>query len=494
METRVKDVVSSLEVGTDEVLMIGIKGIGGGGKTTTARAVFDHLSADFEAKSFIENVREVSNASMFGLKNLQEQVLSKVLNERVTLDSVNDGKNMMKRRYAFGRENPLQGYEELSGKVVRYAAGLPLTVERSLITISKHEVLGMHDHIEEMGKNIVRREHPDEPNRHSRLWIDEEIEDILANDMGTKATRCLKLDMSRRNSRIVMKGDILEFPEDLGQLECLEELCLSSTKIKHLPDSIYMLKHLKYLKVKNSDLHEKVPEDLGQLKCLEKLYVSSEKIEYLPDSICMLKRLKLLDVTFCSCLGKLPEDIGQLECLEELCLSSTKIKQLPDSICMLKHLKTLTVTYSDLLEKLPEDLGQLECLEKLYVSSKKIEYLPDGICMLKRLKSLDVRDCCRLGKLPEDIGRSSVMSVMTGNPLGRIQILKTDKSSSHCRGSAHALRSVLREEDPRALYKGWFPLQHDRRKPTFRALYKSWFPSIMCSAEIMLYVLSMKFS
>ncbi|GKF19477.1 hypothetical protein Tco_0068115 [Tanacetum coccineum] len=64
----------------------------------------------------------------------------------------------------------------------------------------------MHDHIEEMGKNIVRRSHPDEPNKHSRLWIKEEIEDILANDAGTEATRCLKLDISRGNSRIVMKG------------------------------------------------------------------------------------------------------------------------------------------------------------------------------------------------------------------------------------------------------------------------------------------------
>ncbi|XP_076925657.1 toll/interleukin-1 receptor-like protein [Bidens hawaiensis] len=57
METRVKNVVSSLESGYDDVRMIGIKGMGGGGKTTLARAVFDLISIWFEGKSFVENVR-----------------------------------------------------------------------------------------------------------------------------------------------------------------------------------------------------------------------------------------------------------------------------------------------------------------------------------------------------------------------------------------------------------------------------------------------------
>lgn len=35
--------------------------------------------------------------------------------------------------------------------------------------------------------------------------------------------------------------------------------------------------------------------------------------------------------------------------------------------------------------------------------------------------------------------------------------LQTDKSPSQYRGIAHALRTVLREEGPRALYKGWLP-------------------------------------
>ncbi|GJV97152.1 disease resistance TIR-NBS-LRR class family protein [Tanacetum coccineum] len=126
-------------------------------------------------------------------------------------------------------------------------------------------------------------------------------------------------------------------------------------------------------------------KDLGQLESLEKLYVSSKKIEYLPDSICMLKRLKWLIAGDCCCLGKLPEDIGQLESLERLVLTATKIKHLPDSICMLKHMKYLILDLCVHLEKLPEDLGRLECLEELVITHTGISYLPHSIFGLRDL-------------------------------------------------------------------------------------------------------------
>ena len=61
--------------------------------------------------------------------------------------------------------------------------GLRVLQQKSLLTIDYKECVGMHDHIEEMGRNIVRRLHPNTPHKHSRLWKKEEIEDILANDL-----------------------------------------------------------------------------------------------------------------------------------------------------------------------------------------------------------------------------------------------------------------------------------------------------------------------
>ncbi|GJS99475.1 Toll/interleukin-1 receptor domain-containing protein [Tanacetum coccineum] len=58
MEMRIKDVLSSLKIGTNDVCMIGIKGMGGGGKTTLARAIYDQISIHFDASSFVENIRD----------------------------------------------------------------------------------------------------------------------------------------------------------------------------------------------------------------------------------------------------------------------------------------------------------------------------------------------------------------------------------------------------------------------------------------------------
>ncbi|GJY49255.1 Toll/interleukin-1 receptor domain-containing protein [Tanacetum coccineum] len=495
METRVKDVVSSLEIGIDEVRMIGIKGMGGAGKTTTARAVFDHLSNDFEARSHW----------------------------------------LEKCKYAFGKRIHCHKIRKTSGKVVSYAAGLPLTVkvlgsflcgkdrvewvdaierlekiplketmeklelsytsledeykeifldiacilkgerkedairilescgfyarnglkvleQRSLITISPEYgelVLGMHDHIEEMGKNIVRREHPHEPNKHSRLWTEEEIEDILANDMvhisnklGTKATRCLKLDTLGENPRTwrpVMKGlrkmkklqylDVYLPYYDFSFFELFSWYYKPSlpNSLKYLKWEMYpflylpktfqrdnlvglemkgqlwrqgekkVFENLKFLSLSHSNLTTFDFRITPNLKTLSLDRSSKLKELFMPVTCQKLKYLFINE-------SKLRTfDLGLTPNLETLSLVvCTKLVKLKVPVAC-PNLKSLALTGSRLRSLDLELIPNLESLNLQY-SKELVEINAPAGC-LKKVVVLKLHSCVLLEKLPEDLGR-----------------------------------------------------------------------------------------
>ncbi|XP_031263548.1 disease resistance-like protein DSC1 isoform X2 [Pistacia vera] len=68
-------------------------------------------------------------------------------------------------------------------------------IERSLITASFNTIT-MHDLVQEMGRDIVRQESPNDPSKRSRLWDHEDIFLVLTNNAGTGAILGMRLDMS----------------------------------------------------------------------------------------------------------------------------------------------------------------------------------------------------------------------------------------------------------------------------------------------------------
>ncbi|KAJ9554648.1 hypothetical protein OSB04_018693 [Centaurea solstitialis] len=97
IKARLQHLKSKMEMVSDRVVVVGIWGLGGGGKTTLASALYDEISTNFDGSCFIKDVREES--SKHGLEKLQEKVLSLVLKQEVVkVNRVDEGRHLIKSR------------------------------------------------------------------------------------------------------------------------------------------------------------------------------------------------------------------------------------------------------------------------------------------------------------------------------------------------------------------------------------------------------------
>ncbi|KAJ0844068.1 putative TIR domain, P-loop containing nucleoside triphosphate hydrolase [Helianthus annuus] len=596
IEQRIHDLNPCLELGINDVRMIGIKGMGGAGKTTLAWAIYDKISFNFEGKSFVENVRE--RTSQFGLNKLQEQILKDVLNEGISVQGVQEGRNIMRKklcgkkillvlddvdhkyqlemlagdttwfkpgsriiittrdrqvleahrvkvvldvnllsdeeaiclfsRHAFGKDIPNQGYERHSRKVVSYAAGLPLTIkvlgsdlcgkddsewtnalerlktiplketlnilelsyanleddhkqifldvacflryeekdkairilescgfyakyglrvleQKSLIVTSIRDnraIIDMHDHLAELGSNIVRREHADEPNKHSRLWVQEEIEHVLASDSDSEAVRCIALNIT---PEIVLEG-----LEKMNKLRCLlvkgkefDYDCIINEACQYFPISLQCLfwrgyphwhlpktfeannlvalempdskieqlwgegKVMKKLKFLNLGYTKLITLDLRLTPNLERLDLRScEYLQKLDVHSGCLKSLVYLNLSYCTLLESL-EFIEQLESLEVLDIDGqVYMTEFPDYITTGHSINSLRELHllCNKIEEVPSSIGNLHKLVSLELNCHG-KILPRSICSLRHLRTLALYSTTGIEELPGDLGQ-----------------------------------------------------------------------------------------
>ena len=99
VESRVHNMIQLLDIQqSNDVLLVGMWGMGGIGKTTIAKAIYNKIGCSFEGRSFLANIREVWEQNA-GQVNLQKQLLFDICKETTTkIQNIESGNIILKDR------------------------------------------------------------------------------------------------------------------------------------------------------------------------------------------------------------------------------------------------------------------------------------------------------------------------------------------------------------------------------------------------------------
>ncbi|XP_042960785.1 disease resistance protein Roq1-like isoform X2 [Carya illinoinensis] len=601
IKSRVEDINMLLCIEENDVRMIGIFGIGGIGKTTIAKEMYNRITNQFEGSCFLANVRESSKQDKGGLVKLQKTILSDILKDSsLKVSNVDRGINLITERlchkkillvlddvdhldqlkklcgrcdwfgsgsriiittrdeglltkygvslkypmkemdhnealqlftqHAFKSDKHIDGFADLLEDALHYAGGLPLALkvigsnlygedvcywkselekykripekeiqeklkisydglddstkkvfldiacffkgdkreyvtkildscgfsayagikklnDKCLITIDQYDgnqYLWMHDLLQDMGREIVRQESPEEPGKRSRLWFDKDVREVLEKNKGTEQIEGILIDLPSEDCMIRLGSEVFAKMESLRILKiiCCSEIFCGGLKylsnelrvldwlgcsLEFLPSSFHG-KKLIVLNIRGSNITDfgtglqsknltRIDlsycryltniSDLSSCPNLEELVLDGcTRLVEVHDSVGFLDKLVELRLEGCSNFKKLPSSF-KLRSLELLELEGcTSLENFPEIECEMEHLKRVVIE-STVIQGLPSSITYLTGLEELFINGcKSLVLFPINIFQLEHLKDVTVIKCPNFENFGQEVGHN----------------------------------------------------------------------------------------
>ncbi|CAI0428179.1 unnamed protein product [Linum tenue] len=94
IDGHVEEVVKRLSLESKDATMVGLHGIGGIGKTTLAKAVYNKILPRFDRCSFVGNIRQIQQQND-GILKIQEKIIEDAMRKKESVDDVSKGRRII---------------------------------------------------------------------------------------------------------------------------------------------------------------------------------------------------------------------------------------------------------------------------------------------------------------------------------------------------------------------------------------------------------------